>query len=199
VSGERPLRLFVAIDLPSAVQSSLGGAIHTLRGADVGTLKWVASERIHLTLKFLGEVPAGRVPELGDALANVAGGHAPFSLQLAEGGAFPDAQAPRVLWLGLAGDLHALAALQRDVELALVPLGHPVEERPFRPHLTLARVPGRLPRSGSEHLNILLRELGAGHHPFGVKQISLMQSMPKPSGAEYVRLREAPLSAKTGQ
>ena len=62
---------------------------------------------------------------------------------------FPNAQAPRVLWLGPAGDLHALAALQRDVELALVPLGHPVEERPFRPHLTLAACQAGSPDPGA--------------------------------------------------
>ena len=193
MSQERSLRLFVAIDLPPPVRSALERTIAVLRESGLGPLRWVAPKKVHLTLKFLGDVPPERVPKLGDAVTEAVQGHSPLSLHLAQGGMFPNGRAPRVVWLGLGGGVEALASLQRDVERALAQLGFPAEERPFRPHLTLARVAVRMPEEQAARLSALLVEADGGHETFRVDQLSLMQSTLRPSGAEYRRLPTVPL------
>ncbi len=196
MSQERPLRLFVAIELPPPVRSALERTISALKESGLGPLRWVAPERVHLTLKFLGDVAPEWVPELGDAVTEAAQGHSPFALRLARGGMFPNRRAPRVIWLGLEGEAEALASLRRDVERALVQLGFRAEEWPFRPHLTLARVTGRMPEDQAARLCALLEATDGSCEPFQVEGVSLMQSTLRPSGAEYRRLAAVPLQSR---
>lgn len=101
-------------------------------------LRWTHPGNWHLTLRFLGNVPAPRIPELATALAQVA--FAPFTLAVGRAGAFPARGAPRVVWLGLARGAKECASLAASVDAVLAPLGFAPESRPFAPHLTLARV-----------------------------------------------------------
>ncbi len=101
-------------------------------------LRWTHPGNWHLTLRFLGNVPTLRIPELTTVLAQVA--FAPFTLAVGRAGAFPARGTPRVVWLGLARGGKECASLARAVNAALAPLGFAPEERPFAPHLTLARV-----------------------------------------------------------
>ncbi|MGF1425212.1 RNA 2',3'-cyclic phosphodiesterase [Kitasatospora sp. LaBMicrA B282] len=148
------MRLFVAVDpTPAAVQelAVTAAPLHALPGAE--RLRWTEQESWHLTLAFLGEVPADRVPELGAALAQTALGYRAHRLRLAGGGRFGD----RVLWVGLAGQTWALRALARAVlqvttELTAELGGDREPELEYHPHLTLARAgrgghPGREERA----------------------------------------------------
>ncbi|MFN3975371.1 MAG: RNA 2',3'-cyclic phosphodiesterase [Dehalococcoidia bacterium] len=188
------LRLFVALELPEAVQQALASAWAPLRRMERG-VKWVSPEGLHLTLKFLGEVPVERVPLLEAPLAAAAQVSSTLRLIVSRVGAFPSLAFPRVLWAGLEGDLEALQRLQQAVEKGLSALGFPPEQRPFTPHLTVGRVrddlsPQERRRIGQAAGQVALPpdlSFGAGH-------LSLMQSTLTPQGARYRCLKAWPLA-----
>lgn len=138
------MRLFVALNFPDATRQALWRATAPLR--DLGLpARWVRADGLHLTLKFLGDVAPEREGELVAALRRAAAGSpgahpgaGVLTLRLRGFGAFPDVTRPRVVWVGIEGD-SALELLQHRVEREFEPLGFPTEQRPFRPHLTLAR------------------------------------------------------------
>jgi 2'-5' RNA ligase len=131
------VRLFVAVGLPPGHRASLAGVCERGRR---GGVRWVGPENVHLTLKFLGDVDEALLADLKAALAAVAAAAEPFALSLKAGGCFPNARAPRVIWIGLAEGAEEAVALAAAVERALEPLGFAREKRPFRPHLTIGRV-----------------------------------------------------------
>ena len=103
-------------------------------------VRWVRPGGIHLTLKFMGDISAGMVEQVLEALPTVAARFAPISLSISGMGVFPNPRRPRVLWAGVHGDLETLKALQLAVDEAVGKLGLPMEQRAFSPHLTLGRV-----------------------------------------------------------
>ncbi len=183
------IRTFVAIDLPGPVQAALGRFVHVLREANA-PVSWVKPDRIHLTLKFLGDVPEEQVPTLCEALQSVAGGASPFQLQPAGCGAFPSIKQMRVVWVGVRGELDALRALQAGVEEALGTLGFQPEGRPFRAHLTVGRV------KGSQRARVLQETLLSNQNfiaeAFDVTDLVLYKSVLRPEGAQYTPLCRAP-------
>jgi len=194
MTEQKTLRLFVAAELPEEVRHALGVAIDKLKRQNVNGLRWVATEGIHLTLKFLGNVEAPQVAALQTALESAASGLSRFTLRLANGGVFPNASNPRVVWVGLDGDIESLVSLQRGVKRALTGIGFTTEERAFQAHLTLARVKGRLTSVERIQLMETLATLWEVDPPeFQVGSVSLMQSTLKPTGAKYTRLGEVEL------
>lgn len=183
------LRLFVALELPADWTEALAGVRAGLRRRGLERLRWVRPEGIHLTLKFLGNVAAGRVPELAAALGRAGGDCAPFQLSLGGLGTFGPAARPRVVWAGIEGDLGALTRLWRLVEGALQPLGFPRERERFAPHLTLARVPQGFPREDAARIGPALATVARpGTAPVEVRELALMRSDLGPGGARYTRL-----------
>jgi len=188
------LRLFVAIELPGEVRSVLSKMQHDLqRDAALARLRWVRPEGIHLTLKFLGAVPAEKRGDIEAAVQRAVAGIPPFELRLGKLGTFGSKRAPRVLWVDVAGDTETLARLQAQVDRELAPLGFPAEGRAFAQHLTLARVP-------AEHASETggpLADVVANHEPprgtIAAKALALMKSDLRPSGALYTQLLAAPL------
>jgi 2'-5' RNA ligase len=176
------VRLFVALNLPDDVRRALWTAAAPVRELDL-PLKWVRPEGIHVTLKFLGEVPDARELELRAALGRAAAGGPALALVVAGFGAFPGFERPRVIWAGLQPD-PALESLQHRVEREFVPLGFPPENRPFRPHLTLGRAArDAKPRhcDGLEETVLRLRHQETTH----VEAVDLMQSVLQSGGAVY--------------
>jgi 2'-5' RNA ligase len=129
------VRLFVAVELPTAVRDDLDAALPSLRAVSPEHLRWVPPARWHLTLAFLGEVAEPAADELRERLARAARRHGPTQLTVRGGGRFDG----RVLWAGLVGDVDALRRLAQSVAAGARRAGVPVEDRPYRPHLTLAR------------------------------------------------------------
>ena len=129
------MRLFAAIDIPGEVQSRLGSLLDRLRPA--AKLSWSTVEKLHITTKFIGEWPDGRLEDMKAALAKVT---APGMLRIAVSGLgwFPDSRNPRVFWVGVEGG-EELKTLARETEQAVGAIGVPVEDREYTPHLTLAR------------------------------------------------------------
>ena len=177
------------------MKETLAGVVRELNTARIGGLRPVRPEGVHLTLKFLGDVPADRVGAIGDAVGKSAARHPPFALSLSGVGAFPSGRAPRVLWAGIAGDLDRLAALQASVDACLAELGFPRERRAFNPHLTLARLRDSASREErSRAFEVLRAAQSGGESSFEVDGVALFQSTLGHGGAVYRRLTLAPLT-----
>jgi 2'-5' RNA ligase len=135
----------VAVDLPAEVRDAIAESSSALRAANPrAQVSWTKPEKMHLTLKFLADVPDPTLSRLRTALAAVAIRHARFTLVACGVGGFPSRARPRVLWAGLTEGMREVGRLAADVERACEPLGFPLESRPFRGHLTIGRV--RAPR-----------------------------------------------------
>jgi 2'-5' RNA ligase len=187
------LRTFVAIELPAEVRRLLAEAQGSLR-LGARAVRWVDPDSAHLTLKFLGATPEDAVEPIGAALRAAAERHGRLHLRTGHPGAFPNPQQPRVLWLGLDGDLARLGELQQKVEAAIAPLGYPTENRPFSPHLTLGRLRPDASRADRAAAGAALAA-AAPPRPvaFEATGVSLMLSELSPRGARYSRLLSAPL------
>jgi 2'-5' RNA ligase len=176
------MRLFVALNLPDQVRLALWTAAAPVRELGLA-VRWVRPEGIHVTLKFLGDVPESREPDLRAALGRAAAGGPALPLVVAGFGAFPGLNRPRVIWAGLGPD-SLLQGLQRRVEEQFVPLGFPREDRPFRPHLTLGRAARDARPEPCDGLEETL--LGLRHEEATVvAAVDLMQSVLQPGGAVY--------------
>ena len=132
------VRLFVAIDIAPAVGADVARAVDHVRGL-APRARWASGETAHLTLAFHGAVADDLVPAVADAVRWTAARHRRFTLEVRGAAVFGSPRRPRVLWAGIGGDVAALAAVQGDVAAGLERVGLAREDRPFHPHLTLAR------------------------------------------------------------
>jgi 2'-5' RNA ligase len=177
------MRLFTAISLPDEMIWKLERLLNVLRPEAL--IKWSPLDNLHITTKFIGEWPAERLPELEHALEGLLP-RQPFSVELRDLGWFPNERSPRVLWAGI----HAppdLAQLAHDTEQCLARVGVPVEDRPFTPHLTLARVKNPVPLN---QLRAKVQELQpAAMGSFQVKEFHLFRSDPGSHASIYRKLR----------
>ena len=191
-SADERVRCFVAIELSEEARRSIGGLVAGLREAEVRGLRPVNPDGVHLTLKFLGDVAVSQVDGIAVALEGVAADARPFGLELRGVGGFPDLRRPRVLWVGVGGDVEALQRLYSAVEEALSPLGFPPEGRAFTPHLTLARLrDGTSPEERARAAARLTSQAWEEGAAVPVGGVSLMRSTLRPGGAVYARLRWA--------
>lgn len=180
------MRLFIAIELPDAVKDQ----IETL-SADIPGATWVKRPAWHLTLRFLGDnIPDEQLPAIREQLERVRA--EPFELSLRGVGCFPAGgrKPPRVLWVGVKSP-PALQVLYAQVERAVCAAGFEAEERPFSPHITLARL--RLPRVEREVSQFLSRYENFTSDTFPVSQFVLFSSALAPQGAEHTPLLTVPL------
>ncbi|MGN6673834.1 MAG: RNA 2',3'-cyclic phosphodiesterase [Thermomicrobiales bacterium] len=185
-------RLFVAVDLGDAARRELATVQERLHRQPL-PVRWVEPTGAHLTLKFLGATDPDRVPAITEALGTVAARSAPFTVYTSAPGAFPNARRPRVLWLGLAGPLERLAAVQEAVDAALESLAFPRETRPFRPHQTLGRVRDGAAISDPGALAATFAALGQRPAaPLPVSALRLMRSELQRTGAQYTPLAILP-------
>ena len=184
------MRLFVALEAPAAVRESLASLLQTLRAVSP-QIRWVRPENLHVTLKFIGEVPETKLAGVRVALASVRS-EQPVTLDFRGLGFFPNEKHPRVFWAGIEASSN-LKTLAAEVDGATEKLGIPRERHPFSPHLTLARFePPRLP----EKLRAAIQENAA--REFGsllTGEFHLIESKLKPSGAEYTTVESFPFSA----
>jgi RNA 2',3'-cyclic 3'-phosphodiesterase len=190
-------RLFVAIELPETWLRALGAAQRAL--ADVfetprtPRLRWVRPHGIHLTLKFLGNVPIQRVDELRRLLSEAVPEAPGLTLSLGEPGFFTGpGNLVRVLWVGVRGDLLGLEKLAFAVDAACSRLGVPKERRRFAPHLTLARVPDGTSLDAQQMRDAMARIETLKCPPLTVVRVSLMRSHLGPGGARYERIAAFP-------
>ncbi len=183
------LRCFIAIDIPEAIKEEIGELIEILKKHNVD-VKWVAYKNLHLTIKFLGKTPEDLLSRISESLSNIVLSYNPFCIKIYNVGVFPNRKCPRVIWVGIE-DSNILKSLQMDIEDSMAILRYQREDREFHPHLTIGRV------SSQKGMIDLINELEKfKNRDFGsieVYNIKLMQSELKPTGAQYVCLREIPL------
>ena len=191
------IRSFIAIELPEEAKEGLTRLRKELDRDGHKFVKWVDPGGIHLTLKFLGNIPSKRVTEITETMGKAAQGISPFHLEISGLGAFPNLKQVRVFWVGISGELDKLTKLQQNIDSALGALGFAKEERPFVPHLTLARI--REGASPSERRNfgeLVGSTIFEDRYPVKVEAISLMRSQLTPAGAIYTCLSAVGLGHK---
>ena len=185
------MRLFLAISLPTALRADLLLGTAPLRDA-ASAVRWLAPEKLHITVRFIGEQPDSFVPRAVAALAAAAQQTPALEIALRGLGAFPSWSRARVIWAGVGYDPR-LELLHHDLELACIALGLEVEGRPFRPHITLARLlPGE--RDSGRAIRLAARPLRV-RGGFRCASVELMQSIPHATGHDYAPVASIPLGS----
>jgi 2'-5' RNA ligase len=184
------MRLFLAVQFDQKLRRSLHESTASLR-AVAPDASWVAEDRLHLTLKFLGEQPETLIPQLTATMDEIGRRHWPVPMRLRGVGAFPNLRRPRVMWVGIE-PTPKLELLQHDVEERCAALGVEVEGKPFRPHLTIGRLRGTESRETIRELARVARAIGFRADSV-VTAIELVHSTLTRGGSRYARLAEARL------
>ncbi|MBW2646020.1 MAG: RNA 2',3'-cyclic phosphodiesterase [Deltaproteobacteria bacterium] len=184
------IRSFIAIELPGQVIEAIKKLQEDLRKYGLG-IRWVRPENIHLTLKFLGNISEEDVAPITSVLKTATDTTEPFHLRGQGLGIVPGISRPQVIWIGMSGDVEPLKQFQLRVEEGLEQLGFPKEKRPFRSHLTIGRVKGKLEK---RILLEAIEQLGIFESDsFIADSIILFRSDLQRSGAVYTKLAEVPL------
>ena len=194
-ANEKSSRLFCAVELPEAARAAAFAHLARLRAtlSAPARVSWEREEKLHLTLKFFGEVEGGKAAALAAALSLAARGAPPLDMRLQVAGVFPSPGKPNVLWLGVADERGGLARLHARIEDECAAAGFGRERRAFHPHVTLARV--RQANRETRRLAHRHVEMGFGPLGFEVKEIVLMQSVLGPGGSVYTPLSRHGLDA----
>jgi 2'-5' RNA ligase len=188
------VRLFVAINLPDSEKERLYNSISPLRAGRF-PVRWVASPSLHITLKFLGEVPEHESRPVKDALNAAAACCSPFLLKLHGIGAFPNLRRPRVVWMG-ADPAPELLRLQAEMEAHLSELGFERETRPFSPHLTLGRAEMNARASDFAALESVAARIDCRSET-SITTVDLMLSELNRTGARYSVISAAALAGQS--
>jgi 2'-5' RNA ligase len=183
ITEDESWRLFVAIELPPNVRRALADHIDLVRAAvPEAKASWVREENLHLTLKFLGDTELTRVEALSQAVQRAANAVGPFELSIESCGAFPPGGQPRVLWIGVEDSSGHLASLHRILEDECARIGFAREQRPFQPHLTIARI--RSPR-GARSLLHVHKEMNFDRETVVVSHLALIRSELRSEGSRH--------------
>ena len=184
------MRLFIAVPLPQEIADR---AAACLTGA-LPALRPVRPERMHITLAFLGWVGDDRLAAATEAAQAAAAGHAPFDLTLDHAGRFPSTGRPRAVWLGSTAGTDELARLAADARRELTDRSFALQDRPFFPHLTHARV--RADASGPESRTVAVAVDGLVVPELRVRvdRIAVVESQLSPGGPRYTTRAEAALA-----
>jgi 2'-5' RNA ligase len=184
------IRTFIAVEIPEAVRFAIGEIQEVLQSFKFN-IKWVKPRSIHLTLKFLGNIDPAAVEAIDGVLQTTVESFEPFSIQAKDLGVFPGLMRPRVIWVGIAGQIDRLVGLQRNLDKNLNDIGFARDKRPFKGHLTLGRVKGSIDarRMG----RVLTRYSQFEAQPFTVGSLILYKSELHPTGAVYTKLLEIAL------
>jgi 2'-5' RNA ligase len=177
------IRTFIAISLTPELKSELDKMIRELKSLSRG-VRWIKTDSIHLTLKFLGNLNIEQLGKVFDGM-DIAKVKFPgtFSIDVKNTGCFPSLKRPRVLWVGVTGEeIYKLQSLQGNIESSLRDHGFAVEDRKYSPHLTVARI------KFAEQLDTFLEKFS--HYPFPaiklpIREVHVMRSDLKPDGAVY--------------
>jgi RNA 2',3'-cyclic 3'-phosphodiesterase len=176
-------RTFAAIDISEEARTQVAAYISRLRSEfKERRVGWERPEKLHITVKFFGDVESGKIAAIQERLERIASGHSAFTAELAGTGVFPNPRNPRVLWIGIQNDDESMTTLGREIEAASRELGLSPEQRRFSPHLTIARLrdPEKSRDLAETHLNS-----GFAAVRFEVGEIALYESKLQPSGSIY--------------
>jgi 2'-5' RNA ligase len=190
-------RLFVAVPLDEPAFQTVTGIVERIRAdrqrvaPNERDVRWVRMDGLHLTLRFLGPTPEAGVPAVAEAVRRAADGRDAFEIGIDGGGAFPNPNRPRTLWLGVTRGTQDLAALAQAVDRELVLAGWPASERPFRAHLTVARSDGI--RAGADVARRLAEDAAGLDLRSAADRLVLFESITGRGPARYEPLETVPL------
>ena len=183
------MRLFIGIFPPLEVREA---ALAQARGLPLsGKVRWTRPSNLHLTLKFLGEVPEDLLPRVREALEKACKPYEPFCVRLSGFGSFPSKKRARVLWAGVGRGVEDLVSLSTDLEDALSSAGFPRDLRAYVPHLTLGR-------STRQPVGVETKDVSLEVSEFLVREVSLVKSELSEAGAVYSVLESYALSGASG-
>lgn len=185
------MRTFLAIEIPENLKEKLV-EIQELFKPQIPNVRWEKMEKLHITLIFLGEVGEERIVDLEEAGRQGIEGIKPFKINLSGLGFFPNERRPRVIWVGLEGEVETLIRLEKQLEDALTEFGFSFDRKKFHPHVTLGRV--RPPLQGPLTLQGRKETIGG---EFAVSEVTIMKSTLHPTGSVYTPLSKIPLSSTT--
>lgn len=188
------IRSFLAFELPVDIKRVIVEVCEDVKQLPLN-VRWVKVDNIHLTIVFMGDVQERQIGPIQDIVKDVCLGYGPFTIAIRGIGLFGSKGNPRVLWIGLDGEIDRMAYFKDNLQEGLRPFGIKVEKRRFRPHLTL----GRFRKGG--RAGIYLDDLLSKYHDLTspdciVEELVLFKSDLKPSGAVYSRLNGWPLTGK---
>lgn len=182
------IRTFIALPIPETITDALRNAISLLRRMNSG-VKWVRPESVHITLKFFGNIKEELVEPISEDLDSIASSVPQLDLGLSGLGVFPNMRRPRVIWVGLSGDITPLGKLAEEIDRGCAKFGIQPEKRPFNAHVTL----GRLKVPSMVDLDIDLME-----ENYRAKEVVFYKSELLPTGARYTILHSSSLGHKGG-
>jgi len=187
------IRTFVAVELAPSVAARAGKLIDELRVSSA-QVNWVKTQQMHLTLKFLGDVQDTETPDICRVVADVAKTFEPFEITCRGAGAFPTAEHPRTLWIGIEDGAEELCNLQATLEQSLKDaLGFPKEARRFQPHLTIGRVKHEPPSTRGELTALLVKHANFDADLSVIDEVVVFASFLGRSGPSYEALGRADL------
>ena len=187
------IRSFLAIELPEAIRNKIDEIQGDLKSSHAD-VRWVSPEKIHLTLKFFGNIEEARVESIIKAIENPVRNTPAFTVKVRRIGTFPHWKDPRVIWMGLIDEKGILSPFQKELETELEGIGFEPEARAFRPHLTLGRVNSSRGKEGLIRKMERYQEEDFGD--FSVERIVLFKSDLRPAGPIYTLLREVRLGGR---
>lgn len=192
---EQYIRSFIAVELPVELKAVLGKYKDEMSPLSREFVKWVSPGGIHVTLKFLGNISPGMIDRITLSIEQACKGVIPFTLETDTLGGFPNLKQPRVLWLGMHGDVDKMKLLQKQIDDRLVDLGFEKEKREFTPHITLARIREKAGSSDRMRFGeLIIHQRADFKYTIHIDGVNLMQSRLQPSGAVYDQLARVKLN-----
>jgi RNA 2',3'-cyclic 3'-phosphodiesterase len=175
------IRTFICLEIPESIKERIEKLQRELRQMEA-QVSWVKPVNIHLTLKFLGDVPQAKIPTVSAAVNRATGSCSPFQVTVGEAGCFPSPRNPSVLWIGISQMPDTLRRLRDALEDELAREGFERESKKFNPHLTIARL--RNPRRAKPVAEALLAR-GFADESFQADEVIVMRSQLSPHGSIY--------------
>ena len=187
--SEKLIRTFLSIPVPQDVRSKKNMLYSTLEESPA-KINWVKNIQLHLTIKFLSHTPESVIEKIIDRVESITSESKPFDIFIESTGCFPVKERPRVLWMGVNGNLDPLYDLFIKVEDALDLLGFPKEQQDYKPHITLARI--KYPQKWTPDISTFLK---SSYDPidFPIDRVQFFGSELLPSGTVHTLLKSFPL------
>ena len=188
------IRSFLAFELSAEMRSTVNGVYENVRNSRL-EVRWVRPQGIHITVVFMGDVREEDIAAIGNEVGKVCSEFAPFHASLKGMGCFPNCRNPRVIWIGLEGEIERMSNFREDLQRRLVPFGVKAEKRGFNPHLTLGRFK-KPSRDESEIGKLIDKHKDLTSPVCSLHELVLFKSDLKPGGAIYTKMLSCPLSGK---